>query len=160
MNGTLEHAVKETIESSKKAMDETNFNRVNEYEVRRIPGDDAAVRIMRARFFAHYNLTLDEPNPALSWFGVFNTRSCLVVFAIGVLKDGGVEGTDFYVLPTKEGARAAAWTLTMARILMDARVAPYFYMWVLGRNLPMRRRLEKVFGITEPRSVLYSYGSK
>jgi hypothetical protein len=127
------------------------------YTVKIIQSSDSAVRVMRSRFFANYGLKEDAPNPNLKWFAVLNDTTCLVIFALGQREDGGVEGTDFYVLPTREGVIAARWTLAMGVKLIDLKIAPYFYVWVLGKNKVMRRRVEAAFGVTEPRTCLYAY---
>jgi hypothetical protein len=141
---------------------ETSFNpqvwKKLPYEVRLVPANDPAVKLLRSRFFAHYNIPEDTPNPNLRWFGVFNKVTCLLVFALGQRADGGVEGTDFYVLPTRDGVKAAEWTLQVSVELINAGVAPYFYMWVLGRNTAMQQRLKKVFQVEGPRSVMFCYG--
>jgi hypothetical protein len=130
------------------------------YEIRVLQADEPAVKMLRGKFFENYGLKIDTPNPNLVWFGIFNKVMCLVVFALGVRAgDGGVEVTDFYAIPTKDGAKAVAWALTTARQMIDAGIANFMYTWVLGRNKSMQRKLEKAFGVAGPRSVLYTYGN-
>ncbi len=136
---------------------EISFKTASGYECRPITVDHWAVKLLRSKFFQKFNIPEDIPNPNLSWFGIFINNEIQLVFAIGVRSDGGVEGTDFYAAPTREGAKAAAWALFVSTQIIDAGIAPYFYMWVLGNNTAMHKRLERAFKVKGPASVMYKY---
>lgn len=131
-------------------------------ELRNITAAHPAVRNLRGRYFKKFGLPWDEPNPSLAWFGVFRdtgSEDCLIVFSMGIRADGGIEGTDFYAQPSRAGVAAAEWVLQMGKLFVDHGIFPYGAVWILGKNKVMQRRIERIFGLDSPRSVMYAYGN-
>jgi len=122
-----------------------------------LSGDDPRVLDLLGRFLRKHGLPAETRPAAINWFALHRDGEIAVVFGLGAHGDGGIEGTDFYAAPTRDGVRAVYEVLQFFKTLLDAGAIPYAVASTFAKNTVMRKRFEKVFGMDGPSSVVYYY---
>jgi hypothetical protein len=123
---------------------------MNEFDVRQISPNHSAIDRLRNAYLRHFGLSGEEKSSGVTWFGVFADNELALVFAGGLHPDGGFEGTDLYMSPTRVGIRAAYDILKKFREFVDAGVFPYAKVSTYTGNHAMARRLRAVYGVDAP----------
>jgi hypothetical protein len=122
-----------------------------------IDPDHPAIADLRGRYFAHFGLRDKSLSTGVTWFAATEDARPVVVFAVGIRPDGGLEGCEFYVEPSRAGLRAAYAVLALFRMLIDGGTFPYGIVSTYAKNKPMHRRLREVFGVDGPCSMTFGY---
>jgi len=130
---------------------------IADFDVRTLDAADPNIARLRGRYFAHFHLEDKLASSGVAWFGVFRRERLALVFALGQKPDGGIEGTDFYAEPNRDGLAAVYAVLAFFRKLIDARVWPYGLVSTYAKNHAMHRRIQRVFGVDGPCSMTFSY---
>lgn len=116
------------------------------------------VAALRQAYFERMGIPPFQESPVVRWFGLAKEDELFV--AVGACRrfDGGVEITDIYAKPCKEGVRASELVLQFLKVLVDARKIPYFFGIILTKNTTGQRHFEKYFHKHGPDSLCYIYG--
>ena len=122
-----------------------------------VAGDDPRVLDLLGRFLRKHGLPAETRPAAINWFALHRNGQVAVVFGLGAHGDGGIEGTDFYASPTRDGVRAVYEVLGFFKTLLDSGAIPYAVASTFTKNTVMRKRFERVFGMDGPSSVVYYY---
>jgi hypothetical protein len=132
------------------------------FHVEQISADHPAVTTLRTRYLLHFGLKADRAlSSGVTWYAVYENAprvALALVFAVGIRDDGGLEGSDLYMQPTRAGVAACYYILRSFRTFIDAKIFPYGVVSTAARNKAMHRRIARAFGVTEPCTVTFAYG--
>jgi hypothetical protein len=130
------------------------------FRVRLLRGDEPVVVDLLARFLRKHHLPMETRPAAINWFCLERDGKIAVVFGLGMHPNGGIEGTDFYAEPSRDGVQACYEVLRFFKAIIDRGLLPYAVTSTFAKNTAMRRRFERVFGMDGPSSVVYYYKSE
>src|SRR5208337_3605407 len=86
------------------------------------------------RYLAKHGLHVDAQPPHKQWFLIARGDKPLVVFSYVVYANGAIEGTDFYMEPTREGFKAALDVLEYGKHLVDTKKIPFLVTTSFYKN--------------------------
>ena len=126
------------------------------FDFEQVPADHPVVVELLGRFLRRFNIPPDTLPRAAQFFLLSRHGVPALVLGLGVRADGGIELTDAYPMPTRDGIRAVYEVLALGKVLIDKGVIPYGVGSTLARNVTMQRRIERVLGV-KPVALIYSY---
>lgn len=128
---------------------------VDGFDMVKIERSDSAVHERLYAFLKRYDLPLDTEPMGENWFAFRKDGRIVLVTGWVSRKDGSIEITDFYPVPSKDGIKAGHLALEFVKALVHAGKIPYFVFTCAWKNTYAQRHANKLVG--EPACVVYCY---
>lgn len=126
-------------------------------QLKEIDANDPIITELLTKYLNGFGLS-DTARPlGKLWWGIYNHDALALVFGYAKRNDGGIELTDFYLVPGRNGLNAVKMAFDFLKSALSSAAVPYVMAPTFFGNKRMRNWITKYLDRPEPDAVVYLF---